>query len=102
MARRHLASGGVSDVCEVRLGEDRQHHWGSRPCPGSGTSISVRHDPQRFWAVFLGEVAALNKGVRRFNLITPFSWQQRPPLLCFVLCFSLVRRAVDHLARSPP
>jgi len=39
---------------EVVLTEDQRHAWGSTPREGSGTFISVRHEPEAFWAVLLG------------------------------------------------
>ena len=50
-----LDAGVIAEWREVKLSEDRRSQWGSEPCPGSNTTISVRHDPEWFWAVFLGE-----------------------------------------------
>ena len=53
-----IDGGVIAEWHAVELNEDTGHRWGSRSCPGSKTAISVRHDPDRFWAVFLGEVQA--------------------------------------------
>mmetsp|Transcript_46030 Transcript_46030/g.82886 ORF Transcript_46030/g.82886 Transcript_46030/m.82886 type:complete len:638 (-) Transcript_46030:82-1995(-) len=47
---------------EVKMTQDKEGRWGAASRPNSGTFISLRHDPQRFWTTLLNPPATCNIG----------------------------------------